>query len=64
MTVAKYALDAGDGVRAKEALERTLESARKIVTELLNQDETPYLVLGPGDLVRTEPATVVIVEPE
>jgi signal transduction histidine kinase len=62
LTVAKYAMDAQDTARAKEAVERTLKAARKIVTDLLNEDEVDYLHLGPGDLVRIEPATVVIAE--
>ena len=60
LSVAKYALDAGDEGRAKLAVERTLASARHIVTELLNDEEDADLKLGPGDLVRVEPATVVL----
>lgn len=62
LSVVKYSLDAGDLARAREALEGTLKAARKIVTDLLNEDDVPYLHLGPGDLVRVEPATVVIAE--
>lgn len=64
LSVVKYSLDAGDLPRAREALEGTLKAARKIVTDLLNEDDVPYLHLGPGDLVRVEPATVVIAERE
>ena len=64
LTVAKYAMDAGDNVRAKEAVERTLKSARQIVTDLLNDDDAGDLRLGPGDLIRLEPATVVLAEPD
>ena len=64
LTVAKYAMDAGDGVRAKEAVERTLKAARQTVTDLLNDDDAGDLRLGPGDLIRLEPATVVFAKPE
>jgi signal transduction histidine kinase len=64
LTVAKYALDAGDPAHAKEAVERTLSSARHIVTELLNDEDETDLKLGPGDLVRIEPATVVLAPSE
>lgn len=59
LTVAKYALDAGDTEDARQAIERTLSAARHIITELL--DEGPDdLRLVAGDLVRLEPATVVL----
>lgn len=59
LTVAKYALDAGDHEDARRAIERTLAAARHIITELL--DEAPDdLRLSAGDLVRLEPATVVL----
>ena len=64
LTVAKYAMDAGDNDRAKEAVERTLKSARQIVTDLLNDDAAGDLKLGPGDLIRLEPATVVLADPD
>lgn len=64
LTVAKYAMDAGDMARAKEAVEHTLMSARHIVTDLLNEDDADDLKLGPGDLIRLEPATVVLAPPE
>ncbi|HYN37092.1 MAG TPA: hypothetical protein VEV82_08980 [Actinomycetota bacterium] len=64
LTVAKYAMDAGDLARAKEAVEQTLMSARHIVTDLLNEDDGDDLKLGPGDLIRLEPATVVLAPPE
>ena len=59
LTVAKYALDAGDYEDAKRAVEKTLGAARQIITHLL--DEGPEdLRLVAGDLVRLEPATVVL----
>ncbi len=59
LTVAKYALDAGDYDDARRAIERTLAAARHIITDLL--DEGPDdLRLVAGDLVRLEPATVVL----
>lgn len=62
LTVAKYAMDAGNSDHARLAVEKTLVSARHIITELLNDDEegVDELRLGPGDLVRLEPATVVL----
>jgi signal transduction histidine kinase len=63
LTVAKYALDAGDQAHAHEAVQKTLGAARHIVTELLgNEDEE--LDLGPGDLIRLEPASVVLPQRE
>ncbi len=63
LTVAKYALDAGDYDDARRAIEKTLGAARHIITELL--DEGPEdLRLVAGDLIRLEPATVVLAPPE
>ena len=59
LTVAKYALDAGNQEEARRAIEQTLVSARQIITELLDSDEENDLRLIAGDLVRLEPATVV-----
>ena len=58
LTVAKYALDAGDYDDARRAIEHTLTAARHIITELLD-DGPEDLRLVAGDLVRLEPATVV-----
>ena len=63
LTVAKYALDAGDIEDAKKAIEKTLGAARHIITELLD-DGPEDLRLVAGDLVRLEPATVVLAPPE
>lgn len=46
---AKLAFDLGRPEQAREAVERTLEQARRIVTDLM---EDP----GPGDLRRVTPA--------
>ena len=54
LAVAGYALDAKDSNRAKTAITRTLAAARSIVNKLLNVDN-----LEPGDLVRSESATVI-----
>ena len=64
LAVAKYAMDAGDHDRAREAIELTLKSARQIVTDLLNDEGAANLKLGAGDLVRLEPATVVLAKRE
>ena len=57
LTVAKYAQEMGRPEQASEAIDRTLEAARRIITDLLKErsDEGP---LGPGDLVRERPASV------
>ena len=57
LAVTKYALDAGNHEYAREVLQGTLGSAKQIVTELLDHDEE--ISLGPGDLIRLEPAAVV-----
>lgn len=54
LAVASYALDAGDGPRAKAAIEKTLAAARSIINELLDVD-----ALEPGDLVRSKSAHVL-----
>ncbi len=64
LTVAKYALDAGNHEEARRAIEQTLVSARQIITELLDAGEANDLRLVAGDLVRLQPATVVLAPPE
>ncbi len=59
LTVAKYALDAGDYEEARQAIEQTLEAARHIITDLLDEGPEDLRLLA-GDLVRLEPATVVL----
>ena len=54
LAVAGYALDADDPSRAKAAITKTLAAARSIVNKLLNVEK-----LKPGDLVRSESATVI-----
>lgn len=54
LTVAKYAMEMGRLDIAQEAVESTLEAARTIVAELLNEAGT----IQPGSLVRTEAAVV------
>lgn len=58
LAVAMYSLDAGDEEFAREALRGTLVSARQIVTELL-EDPDKDISVGPGDLIRLDPAVVV-----
>lgn len=55
LTVAKYAQEMDRPEQAADAIDRTLEGARRIISDLLKErtDERP---LGPGDLVREEPA--------
>ena len=47
----------GRAEQASEALDRTLEAARRIITDLL-KDRSEEGPLGPGDLVRERPASV------
>ena len=58
LSVAKYALDQGHDDRSKAAVEDTLKSAREIITELLGERDSE-VELGPGELRRKRPATVV-----
>lgn len=55
LIVAKLALEHGDADLADAAVERTLESARAIVADLL-ESAMPAEGYAPGDLVRTRPA--------
>lgn len=57
LTVAKYAQEMDRPEQAADAIDRTLEAARRIISDLLKErtDEKP---LGPGDLVREESAGV------
>jgi hypothetical protein len=54
LVVARYALSLGETERTQKALDRTLDSAKGIVGELLAAQDEP---LGPGDLVRGDPAS-------
>jgi hypothetical protein len=56
LSIAKYALDAGDEVKAYEAVTQTLVSARGIISDLLGGADRR---LGPGDLVRGEAANPI-----
>lgn len=57
LSVAKYALDEGRDEQSRKAVEATLEKARNLITELLGEEDTE-VELGPGELRRTEAATV------
>jgi PAS domain S-box-containing protein len=54
LTVARWSLELGDLDRSIDAMERTLSSARALISEML-ADATPE-GLRPGDLVRERPA--------
>lgn len=54
LAVAKLALDVGETDRASQALEQTLDQARELVSDLLAQGPP----VEPGDLVRSEAASV------
>jgi hypothetical protein len=57
LTVAKYELDRGKDDRSRAAIEETLRKARALITDLLGERGTDR-ALGPGDLRRSEGATV------
>ena len=57
LTVAKYAQEMDRPEQASDAIDRTLEAARRIISDLL-KDRTDEKPLGPGDLVREQPARV------
>jgi hypothetical protein len=50
ITVAEYALAAGDAVTAQAALDRALALAREVATALIAADHGDKA--GPGDLIR------------
>jgi hypothetical protein len=52
---AKMALELGDRDEGYRAIEATLASARRIMTDLLGAEESE-IALGPGDIRRTAPA--------
>lgn len=54
LTIAKLALENGDMTRVKEALKSALSASTTIASRLVEEDSS--LQVGPGDLVRTEPA--------
>lgn len=56
LTVAQLALDVSDGARSAEAVERSLSTARQVITELLERAHKAEIV--PGDLRRTKPARI------
>jgi hypothetical protein len=52
------ALELDQQDRSKDALEHSLNAARQIISDLLGEEGTERR-LGPGDLVRSKPATVL-----
>jgi hypothetical protein len=58
LTVAKYAMTIGADDHSQQAIEDTLVRARAIITDLLGEPGSA-IELGPGDLRRVMPATVV-----
>jgi DNA-binding FadR family transcriptional regulator len=51
---AQLAFDVGRPEQAREAVERTLAAARRIITDLLGEPGSGH-ALGPGDLRRSTP---------
>jgi hypothetical protein len=62
LTVAKYAMTIGAHDQSEQAIQDTLVRARAIITDLLGEPGSAGDV-GPGDLRRIAPATVVNKEP-
>jgi signal transduction histidine kinase len=56
LVTAKLALELHEQERSRDALEHSLTAARQIITDLLGEQGSETR-LGPGDLVRSEPAT-------
>ncbi|MGA6167309.1 MASE1 domain-containing protein [Amycolatopsis magusensis] len=59
LSAALYALDSGESARAVRILQRTLDTARQIMRDLLHET----LDIAPGDLVRQQPAALGAPEP-
>jgi hypothetical protein len=57
LVTAKLALELDQTDLSREALASSLDAARQIITDLLGEEGTEHR-LGPGDLVRSKPATV------
>lgn len=57
LAVARMALDLGQRDKAVDAIERSMASASRIISDLLGQTDTETR-LGAGDLVRERPAQV------
>jgi hypothetical protein len=58
LTVAKLALELDQTVESHRALDDTLVKARGIISDLLGEDESEKKQIGPGGLVRAQPAIV------
>jgi signal transduction histidine kinase len=57
LVTAKLALELNQHERSEEALAHSLNAARQIISDLLGEEGTETR-LGPGDLVRSKPASV------
>jgi hypothetical protein len=57
LVTAKLALELHENDRSHRALEHSLHAARQIISDLLGEEGTDTR-LGPGDLVRSKPATI------
>jgi signal transduction histidine kinase len=57
LVTAKLALELHDDDRSQRALEHSLTAARQIISDLLGEAGTDTR-LGPGDLVRSKPASI------
>jgi hypothetical protein len=61
LAIARYALDAGDVGRTREAIDGSLEHARDLMSALLATSGTQ---MRPGDLRRRVPAPEAAAEPK
>jgi signal transduction histidine kinase len=57
LVTAKLALELHEEDRSQRALEHSLNAARQIISDLLGEAGTETR-LGPGDLVRSKPASI------
>jgi len=58
LAVARHALEHNEARHASAAIEKTLATARKVVTELLADLAAESKSIAPGDLVRGRPGTL------
>ncbi len=58
LAVARHALERNKALDASAAIEKTLATAQKVVTELLADLAAESKSIAPGDLVRARPGTL------
>ncbi|MDX1612467.1 MAG: hypothetical protein R3185_08855, partial [Candidatus Thermoplasmatota archaeon] len=55
VAAAKLSIEVGNDEEARAELERTLAASKRIITDILGEEDAPYS-FGPGDLRRHQPA--------